>query len=589
MIANRLKAWLNDSRRLDARRALLHPAFVVAVFVLVVNDHVLKHGAWAGDFTGKLSDFVGLFFAPVLLAALFAVKTRHGLAVSGLATAAVFTAINTSPAAAAAFDGVVSLVFPFHTTVDPTDLVALVAIVAGIVVLEPVMSTTLTPLRRLLEYAALTGAGLASIATSPSPCGGDSDCTFEEPGRQAQVSILNKTNELHELRIRALQFGVELDCERVAEDPAAYLHEALFDPPITWLVQSGQEIPVGAFSPSDWGVAQEPPPGACRAALVETDHAPPIVVFWDADLPVKSFPFDADVPPDIPADPQTIVLAADYDDVDPDDMHPWRNRSSCGDRADLCSLDVLAPLAEVPDGARYEWRSNDEPKLHFPRSTGDDGEPSPIPEGCQLADPADVLLWEDLPLADQDVVGLEEGLDGCHELQLIPATATAPAEPQDWWVCAPFEQLAPLAPQADGTTSRIVALEVGEDSGSPTSLKIDVTVQTDDLQVDPFRTIYLVRGSNLPSAVELDFSVTPREGCAPVETACGQTVLAADVSAANFEGLLTPGEVYSFEAPATDVQVVRAEYLVTRNDACDVPNTADGSPEYFEAVIVVHD
>ena len=46
---------------------LLHPIAVLAVAVLVINDHVLK-GLAPGLLTGKLSDLAGLLFFPLLLA-----------------------------------------------------------------------------------------------------------------------------------------------------------------------------------------------------------------------------------------------------------------------------------------------------------------------------------------------------------------------------------------------------------------------------------------------------------------------------------------------------------------------------------------
>ena len=42
-----------------ALRALAHPGSVLALVVLVLNDHVLKQ-AWPGLVTGKLSDVAGL-------------------------------------------------------------------------------------------------------------------------------------------------------------------------------------------------------------------------------------------------------------------------------------------------------------------------------------------------------------------------------------------------------------------------------------------------------------------------------------------------------------------------------------------------
>ena len=55
------------SHAADAVRVLASPVFVLALVVLVLNDHVFKQ-AWPGLVTGKLSDFAGLVVAPLLLA-----------------------------------------------------------------------------------------------------------------------------------------------------------------------------------------------------------------------------------------------------------------------------------------------------------------------------------------------------------------------------------------------------------------------------------------------------------------------------------------------------------------------------------------
>jgi hypothetical protein len=45
---------------------LLHPAFLLALFVLLLNDHVLKR-VCPGVLTGKLSDFAGVLLLPIFL------------------------------------------------------------------------------------------------------------------------------------------------------------------------------------------------------------------------------------------------------------------------------------------------------------------------------------------------------------------------------------------------------------------------------------------------------------------------------------------------------------------------------------------
>lgn len=64
--------------RSQAGGGLVHPLPLVAVVVLVLNDHWWKqaHPSW---FTGKLSDVAGLFFFPLLLDGL----VEGALAISG--------------------------------------------------------------------------------------------------------------------------------------------------------------------------------------------------------------------------------------------------------------------------------------------------------------------------------------------------------------------------------------------------------------------------------------------------------------------------------------------------------------------------
>ncbi|MBO9658309.1 MAG: hypothetical protein J7527_05740, partial [Chitinophagaceae bacterium] len=49
---------------------LLHPAFIISLFLLLLNDISLKY-QFANTFTGKLSDFSGLFVFTLFWIALF--------------------------------------------------------------------------------------------------------------------------------------------------------------------------------------------------------------------------------------------------------------------------------------------------------------------------------------------------------------------------------------------------------------------------------------------------------------------------------------------------------------------------------------
>ncbi|HSD86574.1 MAG TPA: hypothetical protein VLB44_03635 [Kofleriaceae bacterium] len=134
-----------------ASRAFMRTAPLVAVALLVVNDHVLK-ARYPGLVTGKLSDLAGLVFFPLLLAAIAEqIGVRRGIATvkaAVVATGVAFAAFKLSAPAGEVYRvGLAALQWPVraviahlhglalpalgraHLTQDPTDLVALVALV----------------------------------------------------------------------------------------------------------------------------------------------------------------------------------------------------------------------------------------------------------------------------------------------------------------------------------------------------------------------------------------------------------------------------------------------------------------------------
>jgi hypothetical protein len=88
--------------------ALLHPAALLALAALIVNDHWLK-AAWPGLVTGKLSDLAGLIVFPLFLVGAVEVgqwlagrwhgPDRRLLLWCTIATSAVFALAKTVPAA----------------------------------------------------------------------------------------------------------------------------------------------------------------------------------------------------------------------------------------------------------------------------------------------------------------------------------------------------------------------------------------------------------------------------------------------------------------------------------------------------------
>ena len=145
-----------SERVIVAGDALLHPAALASVALLVLNDHVLK-AASPGLLTGKASDFAGMAFFPLVLLSVWEVSLAvlrrwRGPSVAALvaataATAAVFVAAKATDAgnsavgfgvgwlqwaAASAAAGVGLVPSPEMRSAtlvkDPSDLVALAAI-----------------------------------------------------------------------------------------------------------------------------------------------------------------------------------------------------------------------------------------------------------------------------------------------------------------------------------------------------------------------------------------------------------------------------------------------------------------------------
>ncbi|WP_326826062.1 hypothetical protein [Streptosporangium sp. NBC_01756] len=97
-----------------------HPLTVIAVVVLLLNDHLFKP-LWPGVVTGKLSDVAGLIVAPPLLNLL--IRRPH---LSILLTGTVFGLVKTTAAGAALASQAWTLVWgPSLVLADPTDLIAL--------------------------------------------------------------------------------------------------------------------------------------------------------------------------------------------------------------------------------------------------------------------------------------------------------------------------------------------------------------------------------------------------------------------------------------------------------------------------------
>lgn len=193
-----MSTWLAASRAVPGG-VLWHPVAIAAIVLLLVNDHWLKHLA-PGPLTGKLSDFAGLVFFPLLLVAaaelaaatLGRSRPQRSLAtlIAALATGIVYSAVKLMPEATAAYNDALGVgqwllagdlsTVPVATAgvTDPSDLVALPSLAIAYLVARdsgPVsVSTRLQP----MTVGLLMLAGLAALATSPAMR--SSSTTYEE-------------------------------------------------------------------------------------------------------------------------------------------------------------------------------------------------------------------------------------------------------------------------------------------------------------------------------------------------------------------------------------------------------------------------
>lgn len=139
--------------------------------MLIANDRWLKGTLWAPTwFTGKASDFAGLFVVLPLVAVAARVRTVRGLAGATLVVGALFSLLKTSHTASAGYERAFALVHA-RNVVDPTDLLALPMLVVSA---WYVARTASAP--RSAAFRAKVGAVVAApfcLATSappPPPC-----------------------------------------------------------------------------------------------------------------------------------------------------------------------------------------------------------------------------------------------------------------------------------------------------------------------------------------------------------------------------------------------------------------------------------
>ena len=247
--------------------------WISALLVLLVNDHLLKGSSLPNWLTGKLSDFAGPIVAAVLLAVALRIRSNRGWLLAHLATALGFAAINVSPGCATWVEQLSALTpFPWVITVDPTDLVGLLALPVSLLVLGraneregAVVSAWRTWTRRI----SIPVSAIACMATSAPQEPQEPFQNFpDEPGA---LAIGNETDEARLIRVRSLRETVEIDCDAVLADPSHALSRDLFGAAETWFLEARRALPL----------VNSKSTGRCSAYLIETEGMPPTLLAWD--------------------------------------------------------------------------------------------------------------------------------------------------------------------------------------------------------------------------------------------------------------------------------------------------------------------
>lgn len=369
-----------ESKPTSAANALLHPLWLGSLAVLVINDHVLKGaGVLPSWLTGKLSDFAGMLVAPLLVVCLLRIRSERASALVHVAVGAVFAAINVSPACARMFEALTALTpLPWAITVDPTDLIALPALLVSFAVLRRPCEHQARAWRRTALQGGLATAGtLACMGTSPPACEGD-DCQPQPlpPSESAALTIGNTTAQQRLIRVRHLKSSIVADCEVLLDDPTNALHRDMFDAAEAWLLEPGRALPLNPRQNT-----------GCEAVLVDAQGLPMTLIAWDS----QAFPV------------QILPTSTTEAETAPGRMILMRQADS------ELTLEAHVAVFDAPAA-----------------------EPFSAEPACAVPDETVGIAWSDIPLGAGALISVTQSPDGCHDVELEHAS---------FYVCLPLETL----------------------------------------------------------------------------------------------------------------------------------------------------
>jgi hypothetical protein len=263
-----------------SRSALANPAFLAALAVLLINDHVLKGaGLLPGWLTGKLSDLAGLIVAPVLAAVVLRARAPRARVLAFALVAIPFALTKMSDLGARAMESAAgSLGIEWRIWTDPTDLIALAMLPLAWRLLDAPMRAG-----RALQHAVVIAGALACVASS-TPVPG--------PTWSTSAYAANVTSIRFDLRVRWIDG--DLECTAIRGSALRALAPTSFDSSgITFTLDPNATIPLeraAALTAAGMDASMAGPTRPCDAVLMQADGMPDTIVFWfnDAVLAVPT-------------------------------------------------------------------------------------------------------------------------------------------------------------------------------------------------------------------------------------------------------------------------------------------------------------
>lgn len=517
-------------------RALLSPAWLLSLAVLLANDHWLKYADLApGWLTGKLSDLAGMLVAPVLLATLLRVRRRGALLACHVAVGLVFAAIKLSPACAGWWSWSMGLLgYPWTIVCDATDLLALPCLWLAWKLLLPHMDPEGSPLATLQRSAvaclAVLGLWSSVATTEPEP--------FEpfpfEPFYDdvyGHLYLHNASDVTIALHVRPLRDELRLDCDEVELDPGRLLSPEAFGDAQHWSLDPDVNIGIEIFGEE---LGQE-----CGAAWVAGEGIEPTILFLR---------FSEHQPEWWPGSHQ-----------DSDELL---------DRGLGLQFDGTGPAT---------WIGGDDVRF-TPRTAAPEQ-----PLSCEPSATESRIVWTDnLPERAVQIAALDAGLDGCFEFTLhehiLDGTTVIPWQgPFTWYLCAPAEAVPFVA-------GEFIEIELVSSDDSGTSelmltLLDPLDLQTATINDVPLRRVRLLHGGTgaqfIGPAVGREFVVEVEASCPwQLEPGCATAERATKLRDVESSELILVGTPVMFSSPALDRTLVLTHM---RQRAVVDPACSDGA------------